>query len=132
MMSFCVLCFIGFYPVTAPAALSFQASNFHGQYEWNGEKGTRKDVDATFTATGENSWGIKIWFTLDKKTYTYEGFLKGQMGEKLAGEVQNENKSGTYRLAMDYVKDHYEGMHFYLNEDGEEETGLIWLYPNAK
>lgn len=56
----------------------------------------------------------------------------GKLGQPLAGVVQDKSRQRTWRLKLEFLKEHYLGTHTELNEDSEDETGRIWLYPKTE
>lgn len=102
-----------------------------GFYEWNYEK-VKRDVNARLEANGKNTWQVMFSFGIGSKNYQFEGSLEGDLSQTLIGQVQDESRKRTWRLKLEFLKEHYLGTHTELNEDSEDETGWIWLYPKTE
>jgi hypothetical protein len=114
------------------SAVAAEPTTLTGEFEWN-QRGTRGDLEAIFTPTGEGSWDVDFHFEFRGQPHTYSGTATGSLAEgKLEGKVLNESKERTFIFSGKFEDGEFTGQHAEIAEDKEVNTGSMSLAGEAK
>ena len=112
---------------TAPATDG--ARKLAGSYAWD-QGGVDGDLEAVFTPTGENTWGVSFHFEFRGSPHTYTGTATGSLSDgPLAGSVTNENEKRTWTFEGTFANGSFKGKHVETT-DGRSNTGTLTLAAN--
>ena len=89
--------------------------------------GVEGDLEAVFTPSGENTWGVSFRFEFRGTPHTSTGTASGSLLDgKLAGSVTNENNRRTWTFEGTCAKGSFQGRHV-ESTDGRSNTGTLTL-----
>lgn len=92
-----------------------------GRYNWN--RGGSGDLEAIFTATGQNTWDVDFHFRLRGQAHVYSGSAQGSLAEgDLQGKVKNENRQRTLTFEGSFENGTFRGRHAEIRGGGERRT----------
>ena len=74
-------------------AIAEDSQTLTGEFVWD-QRGNRGDLEAVFTATGENTWNVDFHFTFRGSPHTYSGTAEGSLSQG-ALSVVDEGKGTT-------------------------------------
>ena len=98
-----------------------------GEFVWEHGNSTG-DLEAVFTATGEESWDVAFHFTFRNKPHTYSGSAQGSLtAGELSGTVLNENKKRTFKFEGSFEDGVFNGKHAEVRAKRTSSTGTLTL-----
>jgi hypothetical protein len=97
-----------------------------GEYDWGGRKSG--DLEAVFTATGEDTWNVSFHFTFRDQPHVFSGTASGSLTEgQLRGEVFDDRKKRTFTFEGQVKDGKFEGSHAEIEGDRVQNTGTMTL-----
>ena len=113
--------------VVGPSAIAAESTTLTGEFEWN-QRGSRGDLEAIFTPTGEGSWDVDFNFEFRGRAHTYSGTATGSLSAgKLKGTVFNESKERSFVFSGKVKDGKFNGQHAEVGDDREIKTGTLSL-----
>ena len=98
----------------------------NGEYVWN--QGAKGDLEAVFTATGQDEWKVAFHFRFRGRDRTYRGVAEGSLSDgKLEGRVRNENERRTFTFRGEFEDGEFRGTHAETTGGGQRRTGTLKL-----
>jgi len=98
-----------------------------GEFYWTGG-GNEGDLEAVFTATGDDRWDVAFYFEFRGRPRTYTGTAKGSLTEgALEGTVFNENKGRTFTFSGKFKNGKFRGTHQEIGSGRTTDTGTLTL-----
>ena len=114
-------------PAFGTSAKPEENRTFSGTYKWD-EGQSEGPLEAVFTPIADHSWKVSFHFRFSGQPHTYTGTATGSLVEgALKGEVQTENKRGTFTFEGIMTHGHFTGTHARLSRHGVHETGTLTL-----
>ena len=97
-----------------------------GRFEWN--QGSKGDLEAVFTATGQDRWDIDFHFRFRGRSHTYTGTAKGSLADgELEGKVRNESRRRTFTFSGEFENGIFRGTHAEVYGSRQQRTGTLTL-----
>lgn len=97
-----------------------------GEYNWN--QGSSGDLEAVFTAAGQDEWKVAFHFRFRGRGHVYRGTAKGSLtAGKLAGKVRNEGEQRTFTFKGEIEDGQFRGTHAEITGGSDRKTGTLTL-----
>ncbi len=113
--------------LTAALAGTEESRTLTGEFVWT-HRGNRGDLEAVFTATGQETWDVSFHFTFRGTPHTYTGTAEGSLSEgALSGKVLNENKKRTFTFTGAFKNGEFRGTHAEIEGQRVVATGTLTL-----
>ena len=97
-----------------------------GEYVWS--EGSRGDLEAVFTANGQDEWKVAFHFRFRGRGHVYRGVANGSLLQgKLKGTVRNENERRTFTFRGELEDGEFRGTHAETTGGGQRRTGTLKL-----
>ena len=104
-----------------------ETQTFTGEYLWSG-RGTPGELEAVFTATGEQTWDVSFHFEFRGTSHVYTGSAEGSLSQgELRGQVKNENKRRTFLFSGTVKDGKFRGTHAETEGGRDHSTGTLTL-----
>ncbi len=98
-----------------------------GEFVWT-DRDRSGDLEAIFTATGEETWDVSFHFTFRETPHTYSGTAEGSLtGGDLKGTVLNEDKKRTFTFSGSFKDGTFHGTHAEVGSEKSHATGTLTL-----
>ncbi len=108
-------------------AIAEDSQTLTGEFVWD-QRGNRGDLEAVFTATGENTWNVDFHFTFRGSPHTYSGTAEGSLSQgALSGKVYNESKKRTFTFRGNFEDGQFSGTHAEVEGKKKIDTGTLTL-----
>ena len=123
-----LLAFALLVPTLGVLADEAKTKTLTGEFQWN-RQDEPGDLEAIFTATGENTWAVSFHFTFRDEAHIYSGTAEGDLGKgALKGEVMSDGeKPQPFTFEGEFVDGKFSGKHAVLRDGETEETGTLTL-----
>ncbi|MCP3979131.1 MAG: hypothetical protein GY716_07335 [bacterium] len=107
--------------------LAEEPTTLNGEFNWT-QRGTKGELEAVFTPTGENSWDVAFHFEFRGEPHIYAGTAEGNLKKgRLKGSVKNDNKKRTFTFDGKVKDGVFQGTHAETTGGKPIDTGTLKL-----
>lgn len=116
--------------VAAPPLLAADPQKLQGEFIWErSDRNVSGPLEAVFEPTGDETWNVSFYFSLDDEDHVYSGTAEGSLTEgELRGRVMTDGeKPAPFEFEGKFVEGSFQGTHAGLRDGKKDPTGTMTL-----